>query len=78
MSKAEKIRSSQYEKSLKKLASLSDEEKQAVELLTISLVDKLLRDPILYLKSQGSKSDGTERAEAVAELFKLDEFKDHE
>ena len=78
MAKAEKIRSSQCNKSLKKIASLSDADRQAIELLTTSIVDKILRDPILYLKSAGFKGESDERAEIVKELFKLDEPKDYE
>jgi glutamyl-tRNA reductase len=78
MSKAEKIRSSQYNKSLKKLSSLSEDDKQAIELLTTSIVDKILRDPILYLKTSGHKGDWDERTGIVKELFKLDESKDNE
>jgi glutamyl-tRNA reductase len=78
MSKAERIRSSQYNKSMKRLISLSDEEKKSVDLLTMSIVDKILRDPIIYLKLSGENGDGAERAEIVKELFKLDDVKDNE
>jgi glutamyl-tRNA reductase len=78
MAKAEKIRSTQFSKSLKKLSAVSDEDKNAIELLTVSIVDKLLRDPILFLKSSEYKGDGDERARVIKELFKLDETKDSE
>lgn len=78
MSKAEKIRAGQYKKSMKKLSSLSDEEKKSIDLLTMSIVDKILRDPILYLKSSEENGDGIERAEIIKELFKLDDIKDNE
>ncbi len=78
MEKAEKIRSSQYNKSLKKLNSLSDADRQTIEILTTSIVDKILRDPILYLKSSGHKEDGDERAEIIKALFKLGEPKNNE
>jgi glutamyl-tRNA reductase len=78
MAKAEKIRSTQFSKSLKRLSALSDEDRNAVELLTVSIVDKLLRDPILFLKSSEYKGDGDERSRIIKELFKLDETKDRE
>jgi glutamyl-tRNA reductase len=78
MAKAEKIRSNQCNKSLKKLTSLSDEDRQTIDVLTTSIVDKLLRDPILYLKSPGNKWDSDERADIVKELFKLDDTRENE
>ena len=72
MARAEKIREAQYHRALKKLPSLSEDEKQSVDLLTKSIVDKILRDPILYLKS----GSGTEQAETVSRLFGLDDGKD--
>lgn len=78
MAKAEKIRSSQYNKSIKRLSSLSAEEREAIALLTTSIVDKILREPILYLKSSNNNGGGDERAEIIKELFKLDDIKDDE
>jgi len=72
--RAEKIRAAQYRNTLKKMSSLSEEEKQSIDLLTRSIVDKILRDPILYLKSGSS----TDRAETVSRLFGLDDGKDYE
>jgi len=72
VARAEKIRVAQYNSTLKKMASLSDEEKQHIDLLTRSIVDKILRDPILYLKS----GNGTERTETINRLFGLDDGKD--
>ena len=78
VTKAEKIRSSQYNKSLRRLSSLSEEDKQAIALLTTSIVDKILRDPILYLKSSDDNGNDNDRAETIRELFGLDETKDNE
>jgi len=69
MARAEKIRDAQYSRSVKKLSSLTDEEKAAVELMTRSIVDKILRDPILRLKS----ADGEDLAGIVSRLFNLDD-----
>ncbi|MBN1374533.1 MAG: glutamyl-tRNA reductase [Dehalococcoidia bacterium] len=78
MSKAEKIRSSQYNKTIKKLGYLADSDKQALNRLTTSIVDKILREPILYLKSSEDGNDITERAELIKKLFNLDSARDHE
>jgi glutamyl-tRNA reductase len=72
VARAEKIRSAQYHNSLKKMPSISEEEKHSIDLLTRSIVDKILRDPILYLKS----GSGTEGAETISRLFGLDDGKD--
>jgi len=69
--RAEKIRAAQYRNTLKKMSSLSEEEKQSIDLLTRSIVDKILRDPILYLKS----GNGTDRVETIRKLFGLDDGK---
>jgi glutamyl-tRNA reductase len=77
MAKAEKIRSGQFEKTIGRLSDLTDDEKQAVEMLTTSIVDKILHDPILYLKSD---SDGNvlRKSELVRQIFKLGEGKGYE
>ena len=72
MARAEKIRASQCQNSLKKMTSLSDDDKLQVDLLTRSIVDKILRDPILYLKEGG----GAERIEMIKHLFGLGDGKD--
>jgi glutamyl-tRNA reductase len=72
VARAEKIRAAQYHSSLKKMTSLSEEERLSIDLLTRSIVDKILRDPILYLKSGG----GAEQSETISRLFGLDEGKD--
>ena len=72
MGRAEKIRAAQYHNSMKKMASLSEEDKLHVDLLTRSIVDKILRDPILYLKEGG----GAERIDIINRLFGLNDGKD--
>jgi glutamyl-tRNA reductase len=74
MAKAEKIRSTQYNRSLRKLPSLSSEERLSIDLLTRSIVDKLLRDPIMYLRS----ARGTDHSEFISRLYSLDNDGDHE
>jgi len=69
MKKAERIRSEQYGRSVKKLPALTVEERQAIDLLTRSIVDKILRAPIMFLKS----GDGTDGSEAISRLFGLND-----
>jgi len=72
MGRAEKIRAAQYHNSMKKMASLSEKEKLHIDLLTRSIVDKILRNPILYLKEGG----GAERIDVINRLFGLNDGKD--
>lgn len=67
MSNAEEIRSAQLNKTLKKLPPLSTEQRQYLEAMTRSIVNRLLEDPIQYLKLNGNDSD----CEMVKELFQL-------
>lgn len=68
MSKAEEIRSAQLNKTLKKLRPLSDEERESLEAMTRSIVNKILKDPVQYLKTNGNGS----HTQTVRDLFQLD------
>ena len=70
MKKAEEIRSTQLNKTLKKLRPLSDEERDNLVAMTKSIITKILQDPISYLK-ENTNVNG-EHAEIVSELFQLD------
>jgi len=72
MRKAEDVRCTQLNKTLKKLRPLSDEEQDSLEAMTKSIVTKILQDPIRHLKTNGSSND---YAEIVSELFHLDREK---
>ncbi len=67
MSRAEEIRSSQLGKTLKKLPPLSDEQRENLEAMTKSIVVRILKDPIQYLKTNGN----SHHAEIVKDLFNL-------
>ena len=68
MRKAEDIRCAQLDKTLDKLRRLSDEERDSLEAMTKSIVTKILKDPIEYLKANSN----TDYAEMVSKLFRLD------
>lgn len=67
MSRAEEIRLAQLSKTLKKLPPLSDEQRESLEAMTKSIVFRVLRDPIQYLKINGN----SHHAEMIKELFNL-------
>ncbi len=68
MKKAEEIRCAQLNKTLRKLPSLSDEERANIEAMTKSIVQKLLHQPLQNLKKN---KEGY--IQVVSELFGLNE-----
>lgn len=68
--KAEKIRKAQLDLTLKKLSSLSDEEKSSLETMTRELIQELLREPIERIE-KGSENDKG-YTQIVSQLFRLD------
>ncbi len=70
MMKAEMIRSAQLNKTLKKLQQLSDEEQEWLDAMTKSIVTKILKDPIQFLKTNGDSNQNYN--DIVCRLFQLD------
>jgi glutamyl-tRNA reductase len=69
MTKTEDIRCTQLDKTLKKLPQLSDEERDSLEAMTKSIVTRILKEPIQYLKA--NVNTDRDYAEIVSELFRL-------
>ncbi|MFC2013881.1 glutamyl-tRNA reductase [Chloroflexota bacterium] len=67
MSKAEEVRSMHLNKTLKKLPPLSPEQRESLEAMTKSIVAKILKDPIHYLKANGNG----DYSEIIKEVFRL-------
>jgi glutamyl-tRNA reductase len=67
MSRADEIRLAQLNKTLKRLPPLSDEQRENLEAMTKSIVSRILKEPIRYLKAKEPNS----RAELVKEIFNL-------
>ena len=70
MKKAEEIRRSHLNRTLKKLPPLSEEEQYSLEMMTRAIINKILKEPIHSLKANGRHNLGY--AEMVRELFHLD------
>jgi glutamyl-tRNA reductase len=68
MTKAEAIRSRQFNGTLKKLPPLSNEHRENLEAMTKAIVTRILQDPIKYLKSNGNSG----QADLIKELFRLE------
>ncbi len=67
MSKAEKIRSTQLNSTMKKFSRLSEEELDRLDAMTKSIVTKILKDPIHYLKTNQNNGQ-----DIIKDLFQLD------
>jgi glutamyl-tRNA reductase len=68
MSKAERIRSAQLDRMLKMLPPLSPDQRESLEAMTRSIVSKILKEPVHYLKSNGNSA----HCDLVREIFRLD------
>ncbi|NLM51324.1 MAG: glutamyl-tRNA reductase [Firmicutes bacterium] len=74
--KAEKIRSSHLEVTLRKLAHLDEREKKHVENLTRALVNSIIRDPVLRLKESALEAKRDFYLNSFCHLFALEDFLD--
>jgi glutamyl-tRNA reductase len=70
--KVETLRQNELEKTLKKLKNLSEEEKSAIEILTKSLVQKLIYYPINFIK-KSHHEEGKYAISLIRQIFELDE-----
>lgn len=70
--KANAIREAEVAKTLANLKSLSEGERRSVEMLASALVNKLLHEPTVFLKSGDSHGDVQARLDFARRLFGLD------
>jgi len=70
--KAEAIVRSEWKKSDAALAALSPEQREAVRVLTRSIVEKVLNDPILFLKGKAGRETLEGYLDVTRKLFNLD------
>jgi glutamyl-tRNA reductase len=71
--KAETIRHQELEKLFAKLGPLSDSERQAIEAMSSSIINKLLHTPIVRLKQESQAKGGGRYLQVLRDLFSLDE-----
>ncbi len=65
MGKAEVIRATQLEKTLKNFHSLSCEQRENLESMTRAIVNRILQDPVQYLKNNGN----SKQSQLLREIF---------
>ena len=68
-SRTELIRSAELERTLSRLPNLSEEDRQRVEAMSKALINRVLHNPVNYLREAGNEQD----LETVHNLFELDE-----
>lgn len=69
--KAETIRRSELQRTFSHLPHLSDKDRSAIEILTESIVKKLLHDPIVFLKKKAERESKEIFADYTQQLFNL-------
>ena len=70
--KAETIRQAELKKSLSSLGELSPSQMKSLEALTLSIAEKILNDPILFLKQKADRPLGKSYLDTARRLFRLD------
>lgn len=70
--KAETIRQAELKKSLSSLGELSPSQMKSLETLTLSITEKILNDPILFLKQKADRPLGKSYLDTARRLFRLD------
>ncbi len=69
--KAETVRQRELKRTLKNLKGLNDKEKKAIEKLSLSLVNKILHDPIIFIKKGATEKQRDEALAMVCRIFGL-------
>lgn len=76
--KAESIRQTELKRSLTSLTALSSSQLEMLEKLTLSIIEKIINDPILVLKQKAGRPTKEMYLDIARRLFKLDEDNDEE
>lgn len=71
LAKANAIREAEMKKTMNKLNGLPEKDKKSIEILCNSIVNKLLHDPILFLKANGDALDKQVKLDVVRKMFRL-------
>lgn len=69
--KAEQLRLKECRKTLSNMGSLTPEQEKAVHVLTTSIVNKMLHDPITYLKGKNSREHKDVYLDFARQIFNL-------
>jgi len=70
---SEEIRRKELDKTWKRLSHLSQEDKNAIEQMTLSIINKILHKPTVNLKEKTRTTEGQAYLKAIRDLFHLDD-----
>jgi glutamyl-tRNA reductase len=70
--KAETIRQAELKKTLSSLGELNPSQLKSLETLTLSITEKILNDPIVFLKQKADRPLGKSYLDTARRLFRLD------
>jgi glutamyl-tRNA reductase len=76
--KLEGIRERELQKTLNQLADLTPEQKEKIAYLTQRITNQFLNSPLEQLKKYAASGDGFSHAQAINDLFELEEEEDKE
>jgi glutamyl-tRNA reductase len=76
--RSEALRRAEVEKALRRLSHLPAQDREAIEFLTRSLLNKLLHSPTVRLREAAGNGRGTSALDTVRYLFELDGSLEHE
>lgn len=71
--RAETIRRRELDKTFRRLGHLSNEDKNAIEQMTLSIINKILHKPTVNLKEKTRTTEGQAYLKAIRDLFHLDD-----
>ena len=70
--RADAIRRGEIERTIERLRSVSSQDRELIDLMTSSIVRRLLHEPVAALKAQGKGSNSSDLAQLARELFGVD------
>src|SRR5581483_7344599 len=71
--RAESIRRTEIDRTIPRLRSLSADDRELIDVMTASIVRRLLHEPVAALKARSGLSEAGDLAQVVRQLFSLDE-----
>lgn len=72
--KVEAIRKAEISKSMGSLGALTPDQRHSIEVLTASIAEKIIHDPIVTLKRKADRPSRDQVLDMTRQLFKLDEM----
>ncbi|MBI5816230.1 MAG: glutamyl-tRNA reductase [Nitrospinae bacterium] len=71
--KAERIRREELEKTLGRLTSLSEKDRETIEKMTAAMMNKMLHAPVVNLKKKAETEEGPKFIQTARDLFGMEE-----